>query len=99
MIHALTEGKTLLSGLRWLSLSNRGGKDGSPVGSEAIRRLAASPAAAQLVRLDLSNNQVDDIRRPRPWRPRHSWVLSQRRAWGTSHRRRGARPPWPRPTR
>jgi uncharacterized protein (TIGR02996 family) len=60
MIHALTEGKTLLSGLRWLSLSNRGGKDGSPVGSEAIRRLAASPAAAQLVRLDLSNNHVDD---------------------------------------
>ena len=59
MIRALTEGQTLLAGLRWLSLSNRK-RDGSPVGSETVRSLATSPAAAQLVHLDLSNNQVDD---------------------------------------
>jgi uncharacterized protein (TIGR02996 family) len=60
MIQALTEEGTLLAGLRWLSLSNRGGYDSSPLGNDAVRCLAISPAASRLIHLDLSNNDLDD---------------------------------------
>ncbi len=63
MIQALTEEGNLLAGLRWLSLSNRGGYDSSPIGNEAIRCLATSPAAAQLIH---SGPEQQRARRPLP---------------------------------
>jgi uncharacterized protein (TIGR02996 family) len=60
MIRLLVESGGLLKKLRWLSLTNRGGMDSSPIGSDAVQYLAKSPVCAQLVHLDLDNHDLDN---------------------------------------